>query len=93
MPRKKWISDGPRQSSQPWQWDKRAFPGKAYPNPIPGEKERDQARADEERHRRLVSQDELFKNSGGETERRIAERRREKKGRNVPPLHRPRGRR
>ena len=87
-----WTYDGPRQSSQPWSWHWSCYQGKAYPNPLPGEAERNQVQRDEERLRRTIAQETFFKHMEGDPERRIAAQRRQKKGRSIPPLHRPRGR-
>jgi hypothetical protein len=80
MPVKRW-GDGPQLTSQPFfhRWD--TFQGKAYPNPIPGESERDQAKLDAERERRLRWREDWYERQERQERRHMEKRRREKKGR------------
>jgi len=86
---KRWTHDGPRQSSQRWHWHWRNYQGKAYPNPIPGEAERDQSALDQEIWARVCAHEDSLKRDQREFDRNMLRRRREKTGRIGQPLRKP----
>jgi hypothetical protein len=78
---KNWTHDGPRQSSQPYAWHWSFYQGKAYPNPVPGQADRDQAGFDQDRAQYFCTVEINRERDERELRQRMEKRRREKTGR------------